>query len=184
MKASKFSRYAGVTVAAALLAGCGGSHSMVPQTNVGMPSMGLQQQMPGLEQPANGGAFSGSYSGTYTTYTNPSGCKGITFKGKGRSSFLGSGRESGTFDVGHSVRGCVALGVSFTLKSLRFRKSTIHIGSNRLIGVGSGYLEYHYKVTGGTGRFAKAGGGGRIAITYGSGPSGTYSDTYTGTFSF
>jgi len=182
MKISSFSRSAGVAIATAVLAGCGGSHNMVPQTDVSLPSMTPQQQTIQLAEPLTSGkVFDASYSGRVTTKDKRKSCPTTTIEGDGDASFLHQSSEYTTISWVRVLSGCFpAPGATFTLTSVSHPEDSILL---KVPGMFISGGTFNYKVAGGTGRFAKARGHGTLVFTVYQGYM-TYSDKWTGTIRF
>jgi len=159
-----------------LLAGC---------TTVASVPGHPQVQGPALK--ASGGAFSASYSGTWTARNFP--CQeppipgSFTFNGTGSGSFIHMSGEH-LFFIGCTV----PWSGTATLTSARFPRSSITATVDHVLGRSNPCNAFgkhvDFTVTGGTGRFASAAGSGTIAISCQGNTSGTYTDQWSGTITF
>jgi hypothetical protein len=173
---SQFSQRTSSITMAALLAACGGSP---PQAGTALSPADLQQQIPELRQPTDGGAFSAGYSGVENRVGDCfKGDEFLNFFGDGQASFLRRSHELGRVVVRKLAEGCQAEMGGFSLISDE------HEGDEIFMSVlWKGGNSWDYKVIGGTGRFANASGSGTWSFDA---PAlgGAYSDTWTGKLNF
>jgi hypothetical protein len=148
-------------IIAAALVGCSGPQGVL-QTNIGVPAAGLQPQTLEPASPANGGAFSGSYTGRASGGDDCS--YGVSeyliFHGAGKASFLGRSKESGTLMASYGSSTQCSYSGSATLTERKDPDSTVTMSIT-----GNASTSLTYTVTSGTGRFAKARGHGVFSIT-------------------
>jgi hypothetical protein len=139
--------------------------------------------------PANGGAFSGAYSGGYSLTLCVSGYRGhegsFTFKGSGNASFLHGSTESGVMKRGKINQNlCVGWGGTATLSSSRNPQNQIVMdifSHSATIDSPCGHV-FYYSVTGGSGKFANASGSGTVSFTCSG--STSYTDRWSGTLNY
>lgn len=133
-----------------------------------------------LVGPANGGAFSASYSGQYSL--TPCG----TFKivGSGYGSFIHKSSETGTMGIVPNMECNSWSGQATLVNTLRPRNTITVMLSATGTSPCTPRIGTHvgFGVISGTGRFAHATGGGTIKFTCNS--DGTYTDHWSGTISF
>jgi len=167
-----------------LLAGCGGSQSPISAS-------GVSAAMPGTvrTRPASGGGFSGSYTGSASVRSCMFKQSGeFTFSGTGKVTFLHRSAESGELSRPWIINHCAgSWSGSDTLMSLSDPGNTITMSLTRVVKHNiidpCSLKPYSYKVTGGTGKFAKATGGGTVRFSCHRSLH-TYSDQWSGTLSF
>jgi hypothetical protein len=148
-----------IAIIAAALVGCSGPQGVL-QTNLDAPAAGPQQQTLERARPANGGAFSGSYTGRASGGDDCSGSEYLTFQGTGNASFLHRSRESGTLMASYGSSTQCSYSGSATLTERKDPDSTVTMSIT-----GNASTSLTYTVTSGTGRFAKARGHGVFSIT-------------------
>jgi hypothetical protein len=158
---------------AALLVGCGGP---VAQTGT-LSSMGLQQQVPQVRQPTEGGEFTASYKGTLRRSGVCYKFKGeiLDFHGHGDASFLHLSHEFGKVLVEGPRGACSLVEGYFDLRSAENGFDTIHVKVSFSQGIGT------YHVLFGTGKFANATGSGSWSFKR---TGDSYDDTWNGTLNF
>ena len=182
MTVSRFVYGLAVVMSTALIASCGGGSPSLLNQSAGVDGTSQAQSI----FPARGGAFSASYSGTYTftpcVHGKINGAFG--FSGAGSASFLRKSSEMG--GLGSSNLTCGSWSGSAVLSSTRHPDDTITVS---LSGGDLGHPppcslgHCNFSVTAGTGRFAHATGSGTMHMSLNRG-SNTYSDTWSGTLQF
>ena len=152
--------------------------SLVGCSSALMPTAG-QRQAIGHIAPA-GGAFSATYSGTWTG--DGSNCNAraeFEFSGKGSGSFIRHSTESGLFlngDYGCGFGGTVRLTSKFNPANTIAAKLAPLRGDPPCT---DSFIAF--AITGGTGKFAHASGNGRWTLKCG---NGTYTSTWAGTLNY
>ena len=143
--------------------------------------VGAMASAPATPAAAAGGTFTGTYSGTYAYF-----CRGfvpiincfVDITGTGSGTFIG---ESSVSAYGVAIlRGCPE-GLSGTMTSTSNPADSISMNLTLTSSCFSGKIKWFYRVTGGTGRFASAGGSGQVTGTH---SSSTFNATWTGTLTY
>jgi hypothetical protein len=137
----------------------------------------------------SGGAFRGSYAGSYQQATCTTNGGSFSFSGSGSASFLHSSTEIGSLAARWDPIGGVCLwqGAAKLTSSLHPRNSIsmqLAFVSDLSHGICPSMIPVTFSNVSGTGRFKNAAGSGSDFFKCRGGHSGAYTDTWRGTITF
>ena len=141
--------------------------------------VGAMASVPATPAEAAGGTFTGTYSGTYTLHCGRASCF-ISIMGTGSGTFIGESSVSAS--GGEILLSCAYITGSGKMTSASNPADSISMILTFLTSpCFSHTINWTYQVTGGTGRFASAGGSGQVTGKHS--PS-HFNATWTGTLTY